>query len=88
VEAVKSFGLDLSSYENVKTQAEAIYTCLDDSSMTCDDLSPKEQVPRFNGGWNRAWHHKKHVPPMFTSTISTQRWASAYAQSNLTRAYS
>ncbi len=47
VEAMKSFGLDLSSYEDVKANAEAIYTRLEDGSMPCDDAWPKEQVAKF-----------------------------------------
>ena len=47
VDAMKSFGLDLSSYEDVKTQSEAIYARLEDGSMPCDDPWPKEQVARF-----------------------------------------
>lgn len=47
VEAMKSFGLDLSSYDDVKTNADAIYTRLEDGSMPCDDPWPKEQVAKF-----------------------------------------
>ncbi len=47
VEAMKSFGIDLSSYEDVKAHAEAIYSRLEDGSMPCDDAWPAEQVARF-----------------------------------------
>jgi len=47
VEAMKSFGLDLSSYDDVKANADAIYSRLEDGSMPCDDPWPKEQVARF-----------------------------------------
>jgi len=47
VEAMKSFGLDLSSYADVKAQAEAIYSRLEDGSMPCDEAWPKEQIARF-----------------------------------------
>lgn len=47
VEAMKSFGLDLSSYDDVKAQAEAIYSRLEDGSMPCDEAWPKEQIARF-----------------------------------------
>ena len=47
IEAMKSFGLDLSSYDDVKAQAEAIYSRLEDGSMPCDDAWPKEQVAKF-----------------------------------------
>jgi len=47
VETMKNFGLDLSSYEDVKAQAEGIYARLDDGSMPCDDPWPKAQIARF-----------------------------------------
>ncbi|HLI62619.1 MAG TPA: hypothetical protein VKV05_04410 [Terriglobales bacterium] len=47
VEAMKGFGLDLSSYENVKAQAEAIYKTLEDGSMPCDEPWPPERVAKF-----------------------------------------
>ncbi len=47
VEAMKSFGIDLSSYDDVKAHAKAIYSRLEDGSMPCDDAWPPEQVARF-----------------------------------------
>jgi len=47
VQAMKSFGLDLSSYDDVKKHSEAIYERLEDGSMPCDDAWPKEQVAKF-----------------------------------------
>ena len=47
VEAMKSFGIDLSSYDDVKNFAAAIYQRLEDGSMPCDDAWPKEQVAKF-----------------------------------------
>lgn len=47
IDAMKNFGLDLSSYEDVKLQAEGIYNRLDDGSMPCDEPWPKEQIARF-----------------------------------------
>ncbi|MGA2370156.1 MAG: hypothetical protein ACLPPV_10085 [Candidatus Korobacteraceae bacterium] len=47
VEAMKPFGLDLSSYDDVKAQSEAIYSRLEDGSMPCDEPWPKEQIARF-----------------------------------------
>jgi hypothetical protein len=47
VEAMKNFGLDLSSYDDVKAQAEEIYARLNDGSMPCDNPWPKEQIDRF-----------------------------------------
>ena len=45
-----SFAFDLASYEDVRTNAEAIYRRLADGSMPCDARWPSEQVERF-----RAW---------------------------------
>jgi hypothetical protein len=45
-----SWAFDLSSYEEVKENAEAIYERLADGSMPCDGPWGAEQVERF-----RAW---------------------------------
>jgi hypothetical protein len=42
-----SFAFDLSSYEDVRTNAEEIYARLADGSMPCDGSWPAEQVARF-----------------------------------------
>ena len=47
VDSMKRMGLDLSSYKDVKEQAAAIYSCLEDGSMPCDGPWPKEQVVFF-----------------------------------------
>jgi hypothetical protein len=47
VESMKDMGLDLSSYENVKAKATAIYATLEDGSMPCDGPWPEEQVALF-----------------------------------------
>ena len=47
VEAMKSFGLDLSSYDDVKTHSEAIYSRLEDGSMPCDEPWPEGKIARF-----------------------------------------
>jgi hypothetical protein len=47
VDAMKGFGLDLSSYDDVKAQAPAIYERVEDGSMPCDDPWPKQQVAKF-----------------------------------------
>jgi len=52
IEAMKSFGMDLSSYDDVKTNADAIYSRLEDGSMPCDDAWPKEQVAKFKQWMN------------------------------------
>jgi hypothetical protein len=47
VDTMKRMGLDLSSYEDVKAQAEDIYSTLEDGRMPCDEPWPKEQVGLF-----------------------------------------
>lgn len=47
VKTMKGMGLDLSSYEDVKSKAEGIYARLEDGSMPCDGAWPKDQVAKF-----------------------------------------
>jgi hypothetical protein len=47
VDGMKEYGLDLSSYEDVKVQAAAIYARLEDGSMPCDGPWPEEQTKLF-----------------------------------------
>jgi hypothetical protein len=47
VDTMKRMGLDLSSYEDVKAQAQGIYSSLEDGSMPCDGPWPEEQVTKF-----------------------------------------
>ncbi len=47
VDTMKGMGLDLSSYDDVKEKAEAIYTTLKNGSMPCDGAWPDEQVEKF-----------------------------------------
>ncbi|HEY6245796.1 MAG TPA: hypothetical protein VIX17_17725 [Pyrinomonadaceae bacterium] len=47
VDTMKRMGLDLSSYEDVKEKAAAIYSRLQDGSMPCDGSWPREQVVLF-----------------------------------------
>ena len=47
VSAMESFGLDLSSYDDVKSQAENIYSRLEDGSMPCDGAWPNQHIARF-----------------------------------------
>ena len=44
-----SWAFDLSSYEEVKENAEAIYERLADGSMPCDGAWDDGQVERFRG---------------------------------------
>jgi len=47
VKAMKRMGLDLSSYEEVKSQAEGIYATLENGTMPCDGPWPKDRVETF-----------------------------------------
>jgi len=47
VKTMKNMGLDLSSYDDVKTKAEVIYARLEDGTMTWDGAWQKEQVATF-----------------------------------------
>jgi len=44
---MKRMGLDLSSYQDVKTSADAIYARLADGSMPGDGQWPAEQIDKF-----------------------------------------
>ena len=45
-----SFAFDLSSYDDVRANAEAIYARLANGTMPCDKAWPPEDVTRF-----RSW---------------------------------
>lgn len=47
VDSMQAYGLDLSSYNDVKTQAEGIYKVLLDKSMPCDEPWPDDRVALF-----------------------------------------
>jgi hypothetical protein len=42
IDAMQGYGLDLSSYEEVKARVSEIYACLADGSMPCDEPWPAE----------------------------------------------
>jgi len=44
---MQGYGLDLSSYEEVKARAAEIYARLIDGSMPCDEPWPPEHVGLF-----------------------------------------
>jgi len=44
---MKRFGIDLSSYEDVKAKSDGIYARLENGTMPCDGPWPKEQVSLF-----------------------------------------
>ena len=47
VDSMQDYGLDLSSYEQVKAQAAKILETLESGSMPCDAPWPAEQVSLF-----------------------------------------
>ncbi|HVO80769.1 MAG TPA: hypothetical protein VMT28_08550 [Terriglobales bacterium] len=47
IEDMKRYGLDLSSYEEVKKRAQEIYGTLADGSMPCDEPWPQERIALF-----------------------------------------
>ena len=47
VETMKPFGLDLSSYDDVRAQADNILARVEDGSMPCDEPWPQERIDRF-----------------------------------------
>ena len=47
IDSMKKYGLDLSSYDDVRAQAGAIYARLEDGSMPCDGPWPVEQIELF-----------------------------------------
>jgi hypothetical protein len=47
VETMRDFGLDLSSYEDVKQRATDIHARLADGSMPCDSPWPPERIALF-----------------------------------------
>ena len=47
VDTMKDYGLDLSSYEQVKAQAARILETLEDGTMPCDAPWPAAQIALF-----------------------------------------
>jgi hypothetical protein len=47
VDSMKDYGLDLSSFTDVKAHAEDIYSRILDGSMPCDEPWPKDQIAKF-----------------------------------------
>ncbi len=47
VDTMKNYGMDLSSYDDVKEQAQNIYERLLDESMPCDEPWPKDRIALF-----------------------------------------
>ena len=47
IDSMQSYGLDLSSYADVKARAAEIYEALANGSMPCDEARPKERLELF-----------------------------------------
>jgi hypothetical protein len=47
IDTMQGFGLDLSSYDDVKARASEVYARLQDGSMPCDDAWPAERLALF-----------------------------------------
>ncbi len=47
VDSMKDFGMDLSSFADVKAQAQAIHSRLADGSMPCDEPWPQDRIATF-----------------------------------------
>ena len=47
VDTMNGYGLDLSSYDDVKAQSGEIYSTLTDGSMPCDGPWPADRVALF-----------------------------------------
>ena len=47
IDVMQGFGLDLSSYDDVKARAADIHASVENGSMPCDDPWPTERVALF-----------------------------------------
>ena len=47
VDSMQGYGLDLSSYDEVKNRAPEIYACLANGSMPCDEPWPPDRLAFF-----------------------------------------
>jgi hypothetical protein len=47
VDSIKEYGLDLSSYQEVRPRAEKIDARLEDGSKPCEEAWPKERLAVF-----------------------------------------
>ena len=47
VDSMQGYGLDLSSYADVKARAAQVYAALANGSMPCDEAWPKERLDLF-----------------------------------------
>ena len=57
IDTMQGYGLDLSSYEEVKARAPEIYASVADGSMPCDEPWPAEHLELF-----KRWMDEGHAP--------------------------
>ena len=57
VDSMRKYGLDLSSYSDVKAKAQAIHATLLKGTMPCDGAWPKDRVAIF-----KRWIDEGMVP--------------------------
>ena len=57
VDGMKEYGLDLSSYEDVRKHAGVIYSLLENGSMPCDGPWPEEQTKLFKRWMDEGMAH-------------------------------
>jgi len=54
VDTMQGYGLDLSSYKEVKARATEICETLENGSMPCDEACPRSAWNYLNSGWTKA----------------------------------
>ncbi|MGC1686240.1 MAG: hypothetical protein WA734_11520 [Candidatus Acidiferrales bacterium] len=52
VDSMKEYGIDLSSFTDVKAKAEKIYATLAEGNMPCDGPWPSERIALFKRWMN------------------------------------
>ena len=57
VDTMRGYGLDLSSYEEVRARAAEIYETLENGSMPCDEPWPKDRLALF-----KRWMDEEMAP--------------------------
>jgi len=72
IDSMQGYGLDLSSYADVKARAAEIYEALANGSMPCDEAWPKEQLELFktvDGRRHESIGAPRRVPFMERSSV-------------------
>lgn len=66
IDTMQGYGLDLSSYEDVKARAAEIYEALEKGSMPCDDPWPKARIARFKQWMDEGFDPKRNKAARIT----------------------